>query len=1072
MTVSPAEPASNAAFPTPRFYVTGGTVPTGSSAYVVRQADTQLLEGLREGRFCYVLNTRQMGKSSLMVRTAATLRQEGYAVAVLDLTAIGQNLSPEQWYDGLLLSLAEQIGLEDELDEFWEGNRRIGPLRRFFEALGKVALPALPDRRLVLFVDEIDAIRSLPFSTDEFFAGIRECYNRRAQKPLYERLTFCLLGVATPSDLIRDTRTTPFNIGQRIELDDFTLEEAAPLGVGLLRGGRSADRLLTRVLYWTGGHPYLTQRLCRAVAEDEMTATDADVDRLCERMFLSRQARETDDNLAFVRNRLLGSDTNTIAVLDLYERVRESENPPPLLTRLLVDYGFLREGRHHRGVAVRTEETDPIHATLRLSGVARVDPDGYLRLRNRIYGNVFDDAWVASSLPDAERERARRAARRAFLQTVSVATVVLAVVASLAVQAVRQSKIAQEQTRVAQRQTENVNRLLYAANLNLAQQAWERGNVARVVELLGDTHESAQRGFEWHYLNRLCNLDLRTFEAEEPVTAVALSPDGRHALTGDFRGRARLWDTMTGKELGKLDKYQTALTCAAFSPDGRRALINGLLWDLSGGRGKSYPLKMITRDALRYDPALPVPVSSDKAVVCGVFSSSGRKVLTGSYNGNSHLWNARTGDLLKTLRPWKDWSITHGAVRLVSVTLSPDERWAVAADSAGFAHLWDLSTAPVASGQLPLRSVRVGKGLSFVAFLPDGERLLTGGTEGKIEVWDRALSRRLQNPAPAAIRLTLVTALALSPDGNQLASSGAEGTLRVWSLHKGQLLHTFKGHTDRVSSIAFTTDGTRLLTGSRDGTARLWDLNSVETGQKTFTVAQRVVPLDRTNLAAAAPNGSSAIYCPWGQIPYLVTLPGGHYLRRLRPTASRTGGMLPWRALAATFSPDCGRIAIAADDNTAYVYDCSEGREIQRLRGHAGPVVSVAFSCDGTRLVTGSEDGTVKLWDSVTGREMLTLPGRPDNPDQFVLFSSKGDLLILGSAEQGGQARRETVTVWQGSTETGRPISSKRLREEVERSLAELSQQRRQETRELFAEAPAEAQRRNEQDAPAIPNQK
>src|SRR6185436_17375008 len=66
------------------------------------------------------------------------------------------------------------------------------------------------------------------------FAAIRECYNRRSEEPEYGRLTFCLVGVATPADLIRDTRTTPFNIGRRIELRDFTPEEAAPLAAGLV----------------------------------------------------------------------------------------------------------------------------------------------------------------------------------------------------------------------------------------------------------------------------------------------------------------------------------------------------------------------------------------------------------------------------------------------------------------------------------------------------------------------------------------------------------------------------------------------------------------------------------------------------------------------------------------------------------------------------------------------------------------------------------------------------------------------------------------------------------------------
>ena len=124
----------------------------------------------------------------------------------------------------------------------------------------------------MIFIDEIDAVRSLPFSTDEFFAAIRECYNRRTEDPEFERLTFCLLGVATPSDLIQDTRTTPFNIGRRIELTDFTEAEAAPLAAGLLRtrispagrvprpehgGGKGVGRLglLQRILYWTGRPP-------------------------------------------------------------------------------------------------------------------------------------------------------------------------------------------------------------------------------------------------------------------------------------------------------------------------------------------------------------------------------------------------------------------------------------------------------------------------------------------------------------------------------------------------------------------------------------------------------------------------------------------------------------------------------------------------------------------------------------------------------------------------------------------------------------------------------------------------
>src|SRR6185369_17040203 len=151
--------------------------------------------------------------------------------------------------------------------------------------------------RVIVFVDEIDAVRSLPFSTDEFFAGIRELYNHRSEAEELERLTFCLLGVASPSDLIRDTRTTPFNVGRRIELGDFTREEAVALERGLGREADEGRELLSRVLYWTGGHPYLTQRLCQAVAEEAEVRDASGVDRLCDDLFLSRRARERDDNL-------------------------------------------------------------------------------------------------------------------------------------------------------------------------------------------------------------------------------------------------------------------------------------------------------------------------------------------------------------------------------------------------------------------------------------------------------------------------------------------------------------------------------------------------------------------------------------------------------------------------------------------------------------------------------------------------------------------------------------------------------------------------------------------------------
>jgi tetratricopeptide (TPR) repeat protein len=426
------------------FYVTGGTLQRNAPSYVQRQADQDLYAGLSAGKFCYVLTSRQMGKSSLMVRTAARLREEGTAVAVLDLTAIGQNLTAEQWYDGLLGRVGQQLDLEDELDDFWLDNERLGPLQRWMHAIRELVLTKKKGR-IVIFVDEIDAVRSLPFSTDEFFAGIREFYNRRTEDPELGRLTFCLLGVATPSDLIRDVRTTPFNIGQRIELTDFSEREAAPLAEGLGRSEKVGTELINRILYWTGGHPYLTQRLCLAVAQNEEIKNTAGVDRTCEAMFLSTRARESDDNLLFVRERILRSEVDRASLLDLYAQIRTHKK------------------------RVHDDETNPLISILRLSGITRI-VDGYHYVRNRIYYRVFDREWVIANMPDAELRRQRAAYRRGLVRAAAIAAAIIAVMAILSVYAFAQRREAFRQTKEADKQrdlAENRSKQLQQALANV-----------------------------------------------------------------------------------------------------------------------------------------------------------------------------------------------------------------------------------------------------------------------------------------------------------------------------------------------------------------------------------------------------------------------------------------------------------------------------------------------------------------------------------------------------------------------------------------------------------------------------
>src|SRR5215471_16190501 len=123
------------------FFVSGGTVPLESPSYVERAADRALRDALLAGKFCYVLNSRQMGKSSLCVRTMARLKERGVQSAFVDLTKIGgRNVTPDQWYAGLIVEVGRALGVRAEMLHYWQEERDLSPMHRFFSSLRDVAL--------------------------------------------------------------------------------------------------------------------------------------------------------------------------------------------------------------------------------------------------------------------------------------------------------------------------------------------------------------------------------------------------------------------------------------------------------------------------------------------------------------------------------------------------------------------------------------------------------------------------------------------------------------------------------------------------------------------------------------------------------------------------------------------------------------------------------------------------------------------------------------------------------------------------------------------------------------------
>jgi WD40 repeat protein len=352
----------------PSIFTVGGTVQAGSGIYLPRPADNELLQYCQAGEFSYVLTARQMGKSSLMVRTSESLNAAGTRTAIIDLTRLGTTLAAEQWYLGLVDELVEGLELDVDYKTWWNAQGHLGTTQRWSRFLREFVIEA-DSTPLVIFIDEIDTTLSLPFSYD-FFATIRACYNARATDLTYRRVAFVLLGVASPSELISDNRRTPFNIGQRVDLTDFTLDEAQPLAAGLRDG---PPQVLEWVFEWTNGHPYLTQRLCAVLAQQPEPPTKELVAKIVQNIFMGESGQQ-DNNLQFVRDMLLKRTTASVEeVLSTYEQVLSEQD-------------------------VEDDERSLSKVHLKLAGLVRRTPANLLRVSNEIYARVFNLQWVREQL--------------------------------------------------------------------------------------------------------------------------------------------------------------------------------------------------------------------------------------------------------------------------------------------------------------------------------------------------------------------------------------------------------------------------------------------------------------------------------------------------------------------------------------------------------------------------------------------------------------------------------------------------------------------------------------------------
>jgi AAA-like domain/WD domain, G-beta repeat len=756
-------------------YQAGGSLPLDAPTYVMRQADEVLFQSLMGAEPCYVFNSRQMGKSSLRVRTMQRLRQENVRCAAVDLTAIGiQQVTPEQWYASIAAIIVESFGLPVSLSKWWREQEPLSWLQRLEHLIREVLLREI-QVPIVIFIDEVDSVLGLPFLVDDFFSLIRHCYEQRTLEPNYGRLTFVLLGVATPGMLLQGRSATPFNIGRSIELEGFQWVEAMPLLKGL-EHHIDPKTLLRQILSWSGGQPFLTQKLCALVAQ---SPPDVSVESLVQNQIIDNwESHDHPEHLRTIGDRILLNPTRLQPLLKLYQRL-------------------LLSPRGELSLDASSEQRE-----LLLSGLLK-QQQGRLVVKNPIYEAVFDLEWIDRHLPQPlpspppaitqlvpPQPPATGSWRSKPWTTLSQSARRGIIGGAIALGLLLSGLVAL--TAKQHQENRQLRTQLFVSSLSQAQAQLPKSPRAAILALLkadqlrqqlNQPLDPYRQDYHEILLEALPSGELRQSlpDLAQGITAAAFQPDGQHLAAASQQGTVVLWD----QDGNLLQRWQLAepLTTLAWSSDSQMLIVGS-------NKGRAWRL------ALKKSTWQPIGSLTQSALTSLAWQPESKTLLAVSDLGEVNLWRWEND---RKFNLYSKQFLPAAARSNHTVTFHPLNR-SFALGGAEGVSLWK------ADGQAQTQLLT--SPTSAIDWDPKGEKLAMAVTE-KITTGANVL------PFVAKV-------LAWSPEGEKLALVGLDNRLGFWTQTGG--LQEVVRLPETPRQITFSPNGAQLLVIYGDRPAQLISL--------------------------------------------------------------------------------------------------------------------------------------------------------------------------------------------------------------------------------------------------------